>query len=158
MSVLGEVRDNLRLKQFRLGLLFRLRLEIDFQCLRAACFSKNSHIRLLRGRLGCGQFPDERAAGHFDDELLATAPGFALALTGATVLGVEVRGVVLRDEVVDIVVRLQDHVATLAAVAAARAALGLERFMRKGDATVSALAGPGLNLDCVDEHRVTNPR
>ena len=70
----------------------------------------------------------------------------------------EVRGVVLRDEVVDVVVRLQNHVATLAAVAAARAALGLERFMRKGDATVAALAGPGLNLDCVDEHRVTNPR
>ena len=158
LSVLGEVRDNLRFKQFRLGLLFRLRLEIDFQRLRAACFSKNSHVSLLRGWLGCGQFPDERAARHLDDELFATAPGFALALAGPTVLGVEVRGVVLRDEVVDVVVRLQNHVATLAAVAAARAALGLERFMRKGDATVAALAGPGLNLDCVDEHRVTNPR
>ena len=36
LSVLGEIRDNLRLKQFRLGLLFRLRLKIDFQRLRTA--------------------------------------------------------------------------------------------------------------------------
>ena len=157
LSVLGEIRYNLRLKQFQFVFLFRLRLKIDFQCLRTACFSKNSQVSLLRWRLGCGQFPDKCTAWHLDNELLATAPGLALAFAGPTVLGMEVRGVVLRDEVIDVVVRLQDHVATLAAVAAARSALRLERFMRKCDATVAALAGSGLNLDCVDEHRVTNP-
>ena len=78
---------------------------------------------------------------------LAAAPGLALALAGAAVFGVEVRGVKLRDEIVDVVIGLQDDVAALAAVAAARPALGLERLMRKREATVAALAGSGLNLD-----------
>ena len=52
-----------------------------------------------------------------------------------------------RHEIIDVVVGLQDDIATLAAVAAARPTLGLERFMRKREATVAALAGPDLNLD-----------
>ena len=57
------------------------------------------------------------------------------------------RSIKLGDEIVDVVVGLQDDIATLATVAAARPALGLERFMRKREATVAALAGPGLDLD-----------
>ena len=59
----------------------------------------------------------------------------------------EVRSVILRDEVVDVVIGLQDDVAALATVATARPALGLERFMRKRKATVASLAGSDLNLD-----------
>jgi len=42
---------------------------------------------------------------------------------------------------------LQDDIAPVASVATTWPALGLERFMRKCDASVAALAGPGLNLD-----------
>ncbi len=90
---------------------------------------------------------DNRTHPRQDPARLAAAPGLALALAGAAVLGMEVRRVKLRDEVVDVVIGLQDDIATLATVAAARPALGLERFMRKREATVASLAGSGLDLD-----------
>ena len=142
----GQVGDDFRLRQLGLGQLLRLCPKIDLERLR---FKRAvlGHVLLPGLWLGRRKFPHQRAARHLDDELLAAAPGLALALAGPPVLGVEMRRIKLRDKIVDVVVGLQDDIAPFAAVATARPALGLERFMRKRNASVAALAGPGLNLD-----------
>ena len=147
LPVLRQIGDDLRLPQLSFGHLLRIVFEINLDRLRLANRAAYGHVPLLGGRLGRREFPNHRAARHLDDQLFAAAPGLALALAGAAVFGVEVRCVKLRDEIVDVVIGLKNDITTLAAVAAARPALGIERFMRKREATVAALAGSGLNLD-----------
>ena len=60
--------------------------------------------------------------------------------------------VILSDEIVEIVVRLENHVAAATAVAAARTALGHVRFAMKRDRALAAVPGARVNLDLVDEH------
>src|SRR5205809_840681 len=69
------------------------------------------------------------------------------------VLGNEPRLIILRDEVVQVGVGLQNHVAAVPAVAAGRAALGPGRFTEEGDATFPAVTGARENFDFVNKHR-----
>ena len=143
--MLGQGGDDFRLLRLGLGRLLRHGFKIDLERLRLAKRAVHGHV--LGHWIGRRKFPHQRAARHLDDELLAAAPGLALALAGPPVLGMEMRRIKLRDKIVDVVVGLQDDIAPFAAVATARPALGLEGFMRKRNASVAALAGPGLNLD-----------
>ena len=128
LSVLGEVRDNLRLKQFGSGSSSGCASKLISNASALPAFRKTATSSSSGGGR-CGRFQTSVPQGTLTMSF-STAP-VCLALAGPTVLGVEVRGVVLRDEVVDVVVRLQDHVATLAAVAAAGPPLGLERSCEK---------------------------
>jgi len=60
--------------------------------------------------------------------------------------------IVLRDEIIEIVIRFQNHVTAAAAIAAARPALGNIFLALKGHTTFAAMAGPRVNFDFVDEH------
>ena len=145
--MLCQVGYDFLLLQYDPVRLLRNVFKVDLERLRLAKGAAQRHVPLLVGRLRWREFPNHRAARHLDHEFLAAAPGFALTFAGAAVLGVEVRCVKLGDEIVDVVVGLQNDIATLTTVAATRPALRLERFMRKCEATVASLAGPGLDLD-----------
>jgi hypothetical protein len=60
----------------------------------------------------------------------------------------------LSDEIVEVVIRLENHVAAATAVPAARAALGYERFAMKRDRAFAAMPRAGENLDLVNKHSV----
>src|SRR5205823_6234856 len=82
---------------------------------------------------------------------LAGATVHAFAHAVLTVLRKEPRLVVLRDEVVQVMVRLQNHVAAVPAVTAGRAAFGPERFPEEGHTTFPAMAGARENFYFVDQ-------
>jgi hypothetical protein len=67
-------------------------------------------------------------------------------------LGDEARDVKLVDQVVEIVVRLQNHAAAAPAIAAAGAALGNVGFAMERDRAFAAVTGAGENFDFVNEH------
>ena len=58
----------------------------------------------------------------------------------------------LREQVVQIVIGLEDNIASAAAVAAAGAAFGNECFAMKRDAAFAAVAGAGEDFDFIDKH------
>ena len=66
--------------------------------------------------------------------------------------GVPVRLETVFGEVIFVFIAEQDHVTTLAAIAAVRAALGDEFFPAKTEATVAAIAGSKKNIGLVYEH------
>jgi hypothetical protein len=66
----------------------------------------------------------------------------------------EPRLVKLRDEIVQVVVGLQNDIASAPAIAAGRAAFGPERFTEKCNTAFSAVAGARKNFDFVDEHAI----
>ena len=100
-----------------------------------------------------GHSPDQSAAGNLDDEVLGILSVLALASTRIPVLGVEVRLVVLVDEIVQIPVCLKKDVAALTPVAPTGTALGAEGFSEKRDAPSTPIAGPDENFDGIDEHK-----
>ena len=74
-----------------------------------------------------------------------------LAHTAAAVLGLEMLLVAVIDQRVETLDRQRDHVAALAAVAAARAAELDEFLAPERDAAVSAVAGADENLGFIEE-------
>ena len=75
-----------------------------------------------------------------------------LAHARLAVPGDEPRDIVLRDEIVEVVVRLQRHVAAAPAVAAAGPALGDVGLAMEGDAALAAVPRLRVNFYLVDEH------
>src|SRR5687767_786705 len=121
--------------------------------------SKARGIFLVRGRprrrrprLG-GKPPDERAAWHFNDEVLTGAPVHAFAQAGFALLRDQAGSVKLSDEVVEVVVGLEDDIASAPAIAAAGPALGHERLAMKGNAAFAPIAGFRENIDLVNKHK-----
>ena len=108
--------------------------------------------RFLRGAFR-GASPYERAAGHFDDDVLAGVTVHAIAHAESAVLSDEARLVILRDEIIQVVIGFEDNVAAAPAVAAARSALGPILLALEGDAPFAAMASPRVNLDLVNEHK-----
>ena len=68
------------------------------------------------------------------------------------VLGDEARLIILRDEIVQVVVGLQNDAAAAPAVAAAGAALGDIGLAMERDTAFAAVARPRVNFDFVNEH------
>ena len=64
----------------------------------------------------------------------------------------ESRLVILRDEIVQIVVGLQNDVAPAPAIAAGGAAFGPGRFTEESDTALPTVTGTRKNFDFVDEH------
>ena len=108
--------------------------------------------RFLRGAFR-GASPYERAAGNFDDEVLAGMAVHAIAHAESAVLRDEARLIILGDEIVQVVVGFEDHVAAAPAVAAAGSALRTILLALEGDAPFAAVAGPRVDLDLVNEHK-----
>ena len=68
------------------------------------------------------------------------------------VLREESRLVILRDEIVQVVVGLQNDVAPAPAIAAGGPAFGAERFTEESDTALATVTGARKNFDFVDEH------
>ena len=75
--------------------------------------------------------------------LLSTPMAMRIPLRWIAILRDQARNIVLPDEVVQVVVRLQNHVAAAPAIAAARAALGPELLPLKRNAAASSVPGAG---------------
>jgi hypothetical protein len=70
-----------------------------------------------------------------------------------TFLGVQSWLEMLGDKVIEVVIRLQNDIATPPAIAATGSAFGAVGFSEKGDTTLAAVAGARKHFDLVDEHR-----
>jgi hypothetical protein len=58
----------------------------------------------------------------------------------------------LPDEIVQIMIRLQDHITAAPAIAAARTAFGTIFLTRKRHASLATVSGAGVDFDFVDKH------
>jgi hypothetical protein len=104
------------------------------------------------GRRGVREPPHERAAGNLDDDIFSGVTIHALAQAVLAVLGDEARLIILRDEIVQVVVGLEDDAAAAPAVAAARPALGHEGLAMERDAAFAAVSRLRVNFYFVNEH------
>jgi hypothetical protein len=102
---------------------------------------------------GARQLPYQRAARDFNDEVSACVAVHAFALPGLAVLGNEPRLVILRDEIVQVVIGLQDYVATTSTIAATGSAFGPILLALERHAALAAVPGPGIDFYFVNEHR-----
>jgi len=69
-----------------------------------------------------------------------------------TVLGKQSRLIILRDEIIEVVVRLQNHVAPAPAITAVRPALGTILLAPESHAAFAAVARTRVDFDFVYEH------
>ena len=78
----------------------------------------------------------------------------ALAQAVLAIPGDEARLIILREEIVQVVVGLQNDAATAPAIAAARPAFGHKRLAMERDAAFAAVPRLRVNFDFVNEHTV----
>src|SRR5262252_8725926 len=83
---------------------------------------RRRHIRRV-ARAG-RQFPDDCSAGNFDDDILSRGAIHAFAETLVTVFGKEFRLIILPDQIVEIMIGFENHVAAAATVAAVGTTFG----------------------------------
>src|SRR4051812_48307087 len=96
--------------------------------------------------------PDQRPAWHFHNQILSGWTIHAFAHAVLAILSDETRLIVLADQVIQIVVSLQDHVTTAAAVAAARTALGPIFLALERNAAFAAVSRAGVDFYFIDKH------
>jgi hypothetical protein len=101
------------------------------------------------------QFPHQRPAWNFDNDILSRMTIHAFTHAGFAFLRNEPRLIILRDEVIQVVIRLQNHAAAAPTVAAAGAALGNVRFAMERDATFAAVTGASVNFYFINEHALS---
>jgi hypothetical protein len=106
----------------------------------------------LGRRIIAGDSPDDGAARDLDDQILASTAVHTFAKAIATVLGDEPRVIELGNQVIDVMIRFEDHVPSASPVASVRAAFGAKRFAKERDAALAAVSGLRMNFDFVDEH------
>ena len=99
-----------------------------------------------------GQAPDQGTARDLDEKILSRVAIHAFAETGVAVLGDEARLIILGDQVVQVVIRLEDDIAAAPAVAAAWPAFGPILLALERDASLPAVPGASVNLYFIDEH------
>jgi len=68
------------------------------------------------------------------------------------VLSDEARLIILRDEIVEVMVGLQNHAAAVPAVATTRAALGTKLLALERDTAFAAMPRPRVDFDFINEH------
>lgn len=98
--------------------------------------------------------PDDGSTRHFDDQIFAGLPIHALTHATFTTLGHQVGDEELLDQVVEVVIGLQDHIAASAAIATAGTTFWNVSFAVKGDSAFSSMTGTSENLDLIDEHNL----
>ena len=76
----------------------------------------------------------------------------ALAQAVLALLRDEARHVELPDEIIQVVVRLEDHAAAAPTIAAVRPALGAVSLAAESDTTPTAVSGARHYFDLVNEH------
>ena len=96
--------------------------------------------------------PDQRATGHFHNQVLSGSAIHPFAHACFAIFSDQAGRVELGDEVVQVVVGLQDHVAPSAAVASAWTALSDKGLPVKSYTPFPSVPGLGVNLDFVDKH------
>src|SRR5579884_446986 len=116
----------------------------------ARCFLRFFTLDRLRSLRW--QFPNQRPAGDLDQQIFSRMPVHPFAHARLACLGDEPRRVILRDEIVQVVVGLQNDIAAASAVAAAGPALGDEGFAMERDAALAAMTCTGKYFDLVYEH------
>jgi hypothetical protein len=79
-------------------------------------------------------------------------PIHPLAQASLAFFGNQPRLVVLTDEVVQIVVSHQNHIAAPPAIASARTTLWPILLALERDTALSAMSGPGIDFDLIDKH------
>ena len=92
-----------------------------------------------------------RADRHLEHDVAARGAVAVLALAGHAGLGLEMLLVAVVDQRVEAIDRLDDHVAAMPAVAAARAAELDELLAAERHAAVAAVAGADIDLGFVEE-------
>jgi hypothetical protein len=105
-----------------------------------------------RRRRLAGKPPDQGSAGDLHDNVPAGMAIHSLAHAVLPVLGDPARLIELLDQVVQVVTRLDDHVAAAAAIASIRPALGTKRFATKRNAAPASVAGARIDPDFVNKH------
>ena len=108
----------------------------------------------LRGRGWGGKPPNERSDGNFNDQVLPGMPIHAFSQPGMAFLRNQPRLVKLRDQVIEVVIGLKNHVSPTPAVAAAGAALGTIGLAMKGHTAFAAVTGARVNFYLIDEHNL----
>jgi hypothetical protein len=93
------------------------------------------------GGVVSGNFQTSVPQGNLDEQILAGVAVHALAHAGFAFRRDEARLIILRDEIVQVVVGLQNHAAAAPAVAAAGAALGDVGLAMERDAAFAAVPG-----------------
>jgi hypothetical protein len=73
------------------------------------------------------------------------------------VLGDQARLIKLRNEIIEVVTGLNDHIATTPAIAAAWATLWHKGLPAKSNTTPASVAGARVDFHLVDEHGVIIP-
>src|SRR5207244_5160678 len=106
---------------------------------------------IILRRTFAGYLPHQCAARNLDEEVLAGMAVHAFAQTGLAVLGDEPRLVILRDEIVQVMIRFQDHVTATSAIAATGSAFWTILLALEGDAAFAAVSSPGVDPDFVNE-------
>src|SRR5262245_28901759 len=108
----------------------------------------------LEGLVTCSgfQFPNESAAGNSHQQVFAGMTVHALAQAALPFLSNQTRLIILRDEVIQVVVGLQNHIASATAIATAGSSLGTILLSLERHAAFAAMARPRIDLDLVDEH------
>ncbi len=97
---------------------------------------------------------DLRARRHLHDDVGAVSPWRSLAHALLAVPGQEMLLVAEIDEGVEVLHALDDHLATLAAIAAVRPTALDELLAPEGDEPVAAFAGADIDLRLVEEFMV----
>jgi len=76
----------------------------------------------------------------------------AFSEAGFAILREQARLIILSDEIVQVVIGFEDHVATAPAVATAGPAFGPVFLTLKRDAAFAAVTGAGIHFDFVNKH------
>ena len=114
---------------------------------RAAAFGS---VARFSGFIGC--FPDERAARHLYEKIFAGVTVHSLAEPELAILRNESRLIVLRDQIVQVMVRFENDFASATAVTAIWSAFGTILLAAECDTTFSAVPTARVNFYFVNEH------
>jgi predicted neutral ceramidase superfamily lipid hydrolase len=98
------------------------------------------------------ELPNQRSARNLHDQILAGMSVHAFAHAEFAILREQSRLVILRDEIVEVVVRLQNHVTALPAVASVRTSFGTILLAPESHAALAAAASARVDFDFVNEH------
>jgi hypothetical protein len=96
--------------------------------------------------------PNRCPTRHLDDYLGSAFAGLSFALTRHAVLGAYAGGVILLDEVVDIMAGFQHDIAPFTSITTAWTAFWAESFAQQSDTSITAVTGSGVDFDGIDKH------
>src|SRR5436190_23988696 len=99
-----------------------------------------------------GELPDERAARNFDQQVLARVAVHAFAHAWLALFGDQPWLIILRDQIVDVAIPLENDVPAAPAIAAAGPALGSISLALEGHGALPAVPGARIHFYFINEH------